>query len=309
MDDAQETTDNRLLVLVGATATGKTTLSIQLAQQFNGEIVSADSRLFYRGMDIGTAKPTEAECAGIPHHLIDICPPDQTITLGAYQERAFTTINDIQGRGKIPILVGGTGQYVKAVAEGWGIPRVPPQPRLRQALEQLGQNELGRWLQALDPVRAKTLDIRNVRRVVRALEVTLVAGIPISKLQRKSPPPYQILWLGLSAERNWLYDRIDRRVDQMMADGLLTEVRGLREQGYDDKLPAMSGLGYRQLLSYLNDEMALESAIERIKFETHRFVRQQQTWFHPDDARIHWLNSQSPKLTDQAFAIINHWLL
>ncbi len=308
IDGEQQTMDDKLsplLTLVGATAIGKTALSIQLAKQLNGEIVSADSRLFYVGMDIGTAKPTMAERAGIPHHLIDICQPNQTVTLGEYQERAFATIDDIHQRGKKPILVGGAGQYVMAVAEGWGIPRVPPHPRLRQALEQLGGDELGRWLQTLDPLRAKTLDVRNVRRVVRALEVTLVAGIPISTLQRKTPPPYQMAWLGLTGDRTWLYDRIDRRVDQMMANGLLAEVKQLQEMGYDGKLPAMSGLGYRQLLAHLKGELTLAEAVERIKFETHRLARQQQSWFHPNDSRIHWLDAAAPDLVELAVGLVN----
>ena len=250
-----------LVVIVGPTAAGKTSMSLALAQALNGEIVSADSRLFYRGMDIGTAKPTLAERQIVRHHLIDLCQPDQTLTLGEYQDMAFAAIDDIRRRGKLPLLVGGTGQYVMAVVEGWGIPRVPPQFRLRKALAKLGQEELGRWLSALDPARAETLDFRNVRRVIRALEVTLTAGVPISELQVKHPPPYDIGIVGLSCEREWLYERIDSRVDQMIENGLLDEVRGLIERGYSPKLPAMSGLGYRQLAAHLKGEMSLEEAL------------------------------------------------
>jgi tRNA dimethylallyltransferase len=278
---------------------GKTSLSLALAQAFDGEIVSADSRLFYRGMDIGTAKPTAEEMGDIPHHLIDICDPADTITLGEYQDRAFATIDDIHRRGKLPILVGGTGQYVMAVVEGWGIPRIAPQPELRDVLEAMGGEELGRWFRFLDPVRAETLDVRNVRRVVRALEVTLVAGVPISQLQKKSPPPYDIHIVGLQAEREWLYERIDRRVDLMMAGGLLAEVRGLWEQGVERKMPAISGLGYRQLYDYFEGNMTLDEAIERIKFETHRFARQQKTWFQPHDERIHWMPADDPDLVEK----------
>ena len=279
-----------LLVLVGLTAVGKTALSLRLAQQYGGEIISADSRLFYRGMNIGTAKPTAVEQAQVPHHLIDLCAPDETVTLGTYQQVAYGVIERVAGNGRLPLLVGGTGQYVQAVVEGWGIPRVAPQPELRQALETLGGEELARWLTALDSEAAAKIDPRNVRRVVRALEVTLVAGRPISDIQRKNPPPYDICMIGLHRERESLYRRIDARVDQMMADGLLEEVVGLRAQGYDEPLAAMSGLGYRQLLAHLRGELTLAEAVERIKFETHRFARQQATWFRLDDPKIAWFD-------------------
>ena len=278
-----------LLVVVGPTAAGKTALSISLAQAFAGEVVSADSRLLYRGLDIGTAKPTRAECAGIPHHLIDICAPDETLTLGEYQRLAYATIDAIHARGRLPILVGGTGQYVKAIVEGWGIPEVPPHARLRTALAQLGGAELARWLATLDPEAAAKHDPRNLRRIIRALEVTLVAGRPISELQRKTPPPYRICQIGLTRPREQLYARIDARVDQMMANGLLDELQKLRAMGYGRSLPSMSGLGYRQLWAYLDGEMNLDEAIERIKFETHRFARHQANWFREDDPTIRWL--------------------
>ena len=216
----------KLLVILGPTAVGKTALSLQIAEQFEGEIISADSRLFYRGMDIGTAKPSAAEQAQAPHHLIDICNPDETLTLGEYQRRAYRTIDSVLENGRLPILVGGTGQYVKAVVEGWGIPEVPPHPDLREALESMGGPELARWLQRLDPTAAERIDARNVRRVVRALEVTLVTGQPITDLQRKTPPPYDIKMIGLIRDRETLYQRIDQRVDQMMTAGLVAELEG-----------------------------------------------------------------------------------
>jgi tRNA dimethylallyltransferase len=279
-----------LLVIVGPTAVGKTALSIALAQKFDGEIVSADSRLFYKDMDIGTAKPTIEQRTAVPHHLIDLCRPDQTITLAQYQRLAYETIDAIHQSGRLPLLVGGTGQYVKAVVEGWGIPEVAPRKRLRKALENLGGPELARWLAALDPDAAERIDPRNVRRVVRALEVTLVTGRPISQLQRKKPPPYRIKTIGLHTDRETLYQRIDHRVDQMMAAGLLDEVKTLLAEGYKPNLPAMSGLGYRQLLEHLAGNNTLEEAVERIQFETHRFARQQATWFRLDDPNITWFD-------------------
>ncbi len=286
-----------LLVLVGPTAVGKTALSLELARRFNGEIVSADSRLFYRGLDIGTAKPGAAERAAVAHHLIDICAPDETLSLGQYQRLAYQTIDAILARGRLPILIGGTGQYVWAVVEGWGIPAVAPQPALRAALEALGGNEVARWLAALDPVAATRIDPRNVRRVIRALEVTLVTGRPISELQRKIPPPYDVRLIGLTRDREALYARIDARVDAMMAGGLLDEVRRLRDLGYGRDLPSMSGLGYRQLSAHLAGETTLAEAVARVKFETHRLARQQATWFRADDPRIHWFAAESQTAT------------
>lgn len=295
-----------LLALVGATAVGKTALSLSLAAQFNGEIVSADSRLFYRGMDIGTAKPTPAERTAVPHHLIDICNPDETLSLGAYQKLAYDTIEAIQEHGRLPILVGGTGQYVKAVIEGWGIPAVAPQPALRDVLSRLDGAELARWLHALDP--ASQIDPRNTRRVIRALEVTLVSGVPISVLQRKTPPPYAIKVIGLYWERAAHFARIDARVDEMMAAGLLAELEGLRAAGYGRALPAMSGLGYQQLWAYLDGEMDLDTAVERIKFETHRFARHQAAWFRRDDPTITWFDASRVDVGTAVSEFVAGWL-
>jgi len=297
-----------LLVIVGQTAVGKTAVSLQLATAFNGEIISADSRLFYRGMDVGTAKPPPAERAQIPHHLIDICQPDETLTLGEYQDLAYAAITAVHQSGRLPILVGGTGQYVQAVVQGWGIPRVPPQPELREALAQMGGAELARWLTALDAAASAKIEPRNVRRVIRALEVTLVSGRPISELQRKQPPPYNICQIGLRRERAALYARIDQRIEAMMAAGLLAEVAALREKGYGRSLPAMSGLGYQQLCVYLDGEMTLDEAVERIKFETHRFARQQNTWFRADDPAIAWFDMENAGVETAVLAFVNRWL-
>ena len=297
-----------LLVLIGPTAVGKTALSLDLARRFDGEIVSADSRLFYRGLDVGTAKPTPTERATVPHHLIDVCEPDETLSLGQYQRLAYRTIDAIHNRGHLPILTGGTGQYVWAVVEGWGIPEVAPQPALRTALDRLGDDEPWRWLTALDPVAARRIDPRNVRRVIRALEVTLVTGRPISELQRKTPPPYDVQVIGLWRDRRSLYERIDARVDAMMVEGLLDEVRQLREAGYGGDLPAMSGLGYRQLMAHLAGEMSLDEAVERVKFETHRFARQQATWFRRDDPRIIWFDLDEDDDPARVAAVVEKWL-
>jgi tRNA dimethylallyltransferase len=300
--------ESPLLVIVGPTAVGKTALSLRLAEAFQGEIISADSRLFYRGLDIGTAKPSLVERAQVPHHLIDICQPDQTLTLGEYQRRAYAAIEDVLGRNRLPMLVGGTGQYITAVIEGWGIPEVAPHPRLRRELERLGGDELARWLAVLDPQAAQRIDSRNIRRVIRALEVTLVTGRPITELQRRHDPPYDIYVIGLGRDRETLYTRIDVRVEQMMEAGLLAEVEALKAAGYKRPLPAMSGLGYRQLLAYLAGETTLAEAVERIKFETHRFARQQHTWFRADDARIHWFDMGEEGPEEAVLAAVQGWL-
>ncbi len=279
---------------MGPTGVGKTELSLRLAESLDGEIVSADSRLFYRGMDIGTAKPTPEERARVPHHLIDIAEPDETVGLAEFQEQAYSAIADIHTRGKLPLLVGGTGQYVRAVVEGWCIPRVPPDPGLRATLEaqaeREGAKQLHTRLAQLDPDAAQHIDARNVRRVIRALEVCLITGQPISKQQRKQPPPYRILQLGLTMERAAIYARADRRVEAMMAAGLEDEVRQLVEAGYGWDLPAMSSLGYVQFRPYFEGRASLEEVITEIKRATHRFIRHQYNWFRLNDPAIRWFD-------------------
>lgn len=283
-----------IIAIVGPTAAGKTALSLALAEMLGGEIVSADSRQIYRGMDIGTAKATAEEQARAPHHLLDLVAPDQILTLAEYQRLAYATIADIHARGRLPLLVGGTGQYVHAVLEGWRIPEVAPQPDLRAALEAevvtYGAEALHARLAALDPVAAARIDLRNVRRVIRALEVCLTAGQPISELQAKSPPPYVVVQIGVTRPRPELYARIDARVDHMIAAGLVDEVRRLAEAGYDWELPAMTGLGYRQIGQYLRGEATLDEAIALIKRGTRRFVQQQYNWFRLDDPAIRWMD-------------------
>jgi tRNA dimethylallyltransferase len=302
-------TQPQVLVIVGPTAAGKTALSLALARALGGEIVSVDSRLFYRGMDIGTAKPTPAERAIAPHHLVDICDPDETLSLSEFQHRAYAAIDDILARGRLPILVGGTGQYVMAVVEGWGIPEVAPQPALRRALEALPTGEAARWLLALDPAATERNDVRNVRRVVRALEVILTTGRRMTDLQEKTPPPYDFLILGVGRDRDELYARIDARVEAMMAAGLLDEVQALRAAGYGRRLPAMSAVGYRQLLDYLDGRRALEEAVDQIKYDTHRLARKQGAWFRESDPRIKWLEpGETVESLATIAALVTRWL-
>ena len=292
-----------LIAVIGPTAVGKTAISLHLAETCDGEVVSADSRQVYRGLDIGTAKATPQEQRRVPHHLLDLTNPDEPLTLADYQRLAYAAIEDILRRGKLPLLVGGSGLYVRAVLEGWTIPRVEPNPALRAALEQEAERQGGaalhRWLATLDPQAAARMDPRNVRRVIRALEVCVTAGRPISALQAKRPPPYRILRLGLTMPRSLLYRRIDERVERMIASGLVEEVRALVAQGYGFDLPALSGLGYRQIGLYLQGEATLEEAVALIKRETRRFVRQQSTWFRLDDTAIRWFDAGAPDCARQ----------
>ncbi|NLV73861.1 MAG: tRNA (adenosine(37)-N6)-dimethylallyltransferase MiaA [Chloroflexi bacterium] len=282
----------KLLVIVGPTAVGKTALAVRLAQQLRCEAVSADSRQIYRGMDIGTAKPTPAEQAALRHHLIDVVAPDEVLPLPGYLALAQAAIKDISARGALPILVGGTGQYVRALLEGWNVPEVPPNPGLRSELleyaEREGAEALHQRLNTLDPAAAARIDYRNVRRVVRALEVHLTLGQPISALQTKRGNDYEVLMLGLTLPRETLYTRADARIDAMLAAGLVAEVEALLAAGYSHELPAMSGLGYRQIAAHLRGEMPMEEAITRFKNATHRYIRQQYSWFSLQDTKIAW---------------------
>jgi len=287
---------NRLLAIVGPTGVGKSRLALSLAQAFDGEIVSADSRQVYRYMDIGTAKPGKEEQALAPHHLINIVNPDEDFSLAQYQQLAYRTIEDIEQRSKLAILVGGSGLYVWAVLEGWRIPKVAPDLKLRRRLEEkvvrVGRNELHHQLAQVDPVAAQRIDPGNVRRMIRAIEVYRGVKVPFSQLQLKTKPVFDTLIIGLTADRVELYRRIDLRVDEMIKLGLVDEVRGLLDMGYDLALPAMSGIGYKQLGMYLGGELTLAAAIQHIKFETHRLVRHQYSWFRLKDDRIKWFDIQ-----------------
>jgi tRNA dimethylallyltransferase len=291
-----------LIAIVGPTAVGKTKIAVQLAERLGGEIVSADSRLFYRGMDIGTAKPTLAERQHVPHHLIDVADPDETWSLALFQQRAGQTISEIHARQHLPFLVGGTGQYLRAVVEGWEIPRVEPDPRLRLALEdwarQIGPVELHARLAVLDEVAAKRIDPRNLRRTVRALEVILSTGRRFSDQRQRGRPIYRLLVLGLACPRPELYARIDARIDDMLAMGLVDEVRQLLARGYSPDLPTFSAIGYREMIAYLQGKYGLEEAVAEIKRHTRIFVRRQANWFKPNDPGIHWFES-SPGVVDE----------
>ena len=290
----------RLAVIVGPTAVGKSRLAVDLALELGGEIINADSRQVYRYMDIGTAKPGAAEQAAVPHHLLDLVNPDEPFNLALYRRKSLQAIDDIFSRGKLPILVGGTGQYVWATVEGWVVPAVAPDLELRKSLEeqaaQLGHLALYQQLVEEDPDTARVIDPRNVRRVVRALEVCRGAGQPFSRLRRKVEPPFDSIILGLTMPRSDLYGRIDRRVESMMENGLVDEVRRLHGMGFGVDLAPMTGIGYMEISSYLANQVDLESAVEKTKYRTHHLARRQYAWFNLKDTRIRWLTADKSSM-------------
>ena len=291
----------RVVAIVGPTASGKTALAIALAQALRGEIINADSRQIYRGMDIGTAKPTPDEQRAARHWLIDVAYPDDSFTLADFLDGARGAMDDIAARGKLPIVAGGTGQYVWALLEGWRVPRVPPDVALRAELKAIAESEgagvLFAELRAIDPASADVIDARNVRRVIRAIEVTRATGRPFSEWRVRDAPAFDATIVGLhvgsGGNREALYARIDTRVDAMIAAGFVEEVRGLQAAGYGCDLPSMSGIGYRQVCEHLRGEATLEESVARIKTETHWLARMQHTWFRQDDGRIRWLDADA----------------
>lgn len=300
-----------LIALMGPTAVGKTELAIALASRLDGEIVSADSRLVYRGMDIGTAKPGPEDLTSVPHHLIDIVEPSQNFSLGAYRKAALAAIRDIHARGRIAFLVGGTGQYLTAVLQGWRPPPAPADWELRRRLEAIAESEghqaLHAQLAEVDPDRARAIDSRNVRRVVRALEIYHLTGLRPSEARHLVAPPFAIFRVGLRRPREELYRRIDHRLEAMLAAGWMDEVAGLIERGVDPESPAMSAIGYRQLAQVVLGELSLEEARQKIRSASRKFVRRQANWFKPDDPQIAWFDMQ-PGVVDALETRLRRWL-
>ncbi|MDA1348830.1 MAG: tRNA (adenosine(37)-N6)-dimethylallyltransferase MiaA [Chloroflexi bacterium] len=294
----------KLLAVVGPTAVGKSDFAVEASRKFDGEVINADSRQIYRHLDIGTGKPTLDERHSVPHHLFDFVDPDENYSLVLFLKQARAAISDVHARNGLPVLVGGTGQYVWALLEGWQVPEVFPDPETRQLLEDravsLGPDALHAELATLDPGAAKNIDARNVRRVVRALEVAY-SGLDRRGPVRKSPPPYDVLIVGLTLERAALYDRIDTRVDAMMEAGWPSEVEALLARGYGPELSSMSSVGYAELARLLQGELSLDEAVQKIKYRTHRFARSQYAWFRPDDGRINWFD-----VADGTDMVLNH---
>ena len=291
-----------LIVLTGPTAVGKTSLSISLAKAVNGEIISADSMQVYKGMDIGSAKIRKEEMQGVTHYLVDILEPEEEFHIVKFQELAKAALEEIYAKGKIPILVGGTGFYIQAVTRDIDFTQAEQETSYREELEQFakekGAEHLHEKLREVDSKSAENIHANNVKRVIRALEFYHQNGTPISEHneeQKQQTSPYNLAYFVLTAPREILYERIDRRVDQMMEEGLLEEVKSLRERGCHRGMVSMQGLGYKEILAYLEGEYPLEEAVRILKRDTRHFAKRQLTWFRReqdviwvDKEQFHW---------------------
>ena len=285
----------KLIAIVGPTGIGKTALSEQIIRYIDSEIVSIDSRQIYRNMDIGTAKPKPYLLNTIPHHLINIVDPIDEFSITDFLQSAKTSIEDIISRGKTPLLVGGTGQYFWSLIENWTIPSVPPNPELRKKFEQIankyGADRLFEELKSIDVEATKIIDSRNIRRVIRALEVGITGNKKWSELRSKDPVLYDPVIIGLTKDRTILYQDVDTRIDEMLTEGWIEEVILLKNSNIDLSYPSMSSLGYDEIYRYLNGEVSLNDATQKIKINTHRFIRSQYNWFRISDMRIHWFDT------------------
>ena len=301
--------------MVGPTATGKTSLGIDLALQLDGEVVNADSRLFYYGMDVATAKPTQSETKGIPHHLIDFLSPSEQYSLAEYLKKARLVITEIFDRGKVPILVGGSGQYVWAIIEGWEVPEIQPDPSLRSHLEfklaQHGIGPLAEQLTAISPITAETTDLRNPRRVIRAIERVQSESINPSFTEgRSTDSPFDHYIVGLMIDRTDLHARVLERLDSMDKNGWKQEVELLLQAGYSTKDRALSAIGYPQMISHLNGEYDFRESKRLTAVATNRLIRHQNNWFKQNDTRINWFNmTRDPKRhTQSIISAATEWL-
>jgi tRNA dimethylallyltransferase len=286
-----------LVVICGATATGKSGLVLELAQRLGSVIISADSRQIYREFDLGTAKPSLVEQQLVPHYLIDICAPTETLTLAQYQARARALIENSEL--SFPLLVGGTGLYIKSITKGLKIPPVSPQPQLRSQLASLGQTQLYAFLSQVDPVAAQKIHPRDRVRTLRALEVFYVTGSPISAQQGENPPPYPILQIGLDCETDALQKRLEIRTNKMVELGLVQEVENLCQK-YGEELPLLNTLGYAEIKQYLAEDISLTKAVDLIILHTRQFAKRQRTWFRAYP-QIEWFDADSPYLLDRVW--------
>ena len=279
----------RLIVILGPTASGKSALAIKLAKKFQGEIVSADSRQVYKGLDIGSGKITTQEMRGIPHHLLSVASPKRRFTVPQYAKLAQKTVSSIQKKNKIPFLVGGSPLYIYALTDGWVIPEVKPNAKLRKQLEKLSTEQLLKKLQKLDPDRAKTIEQKNPRRLIRALEIVLTTKKPVPPL-KKHPLPYPVLFLGVRKSSLVLSQNIRRRFLLMLKRGFLNEIKDLRKQGLSWKRIEDFGLEYREGSQYLKGKISKKEMVEKPTKATQDLARRQMTWFKKDP-RIRWITS------------------
>lgn len=306
--------EQRILIILGPTAAGKTGLGIDLARRFGGEIVSADSMQVYRGMDIGTATPTSEEMAGVPHHLVNIIPPTESFSAGRFKRLAREAICDVAARGCLPIVVGGTALYIRVLLYDFPLAAVPADHALRERLgrvvEKQGSEVLHGQLEAVDPDSAERIHPNDARRIIRALEVHAGTGATMTEWRNSTPrePVFDALKIGLRMDREVLYDRIDRRVDRMIEEGLVDEVRSLLERYGGLSRTASRALGYREAASYLGGEMGLEECIENIKKNTRNFAKRQLTWFRKDPD-IRWIGAARDGTERRAAELVEEWML
>lgn len=287
----------KLIVILGPTASGKSSLAINLAKRFNGEVVSVDSRQVYKGMDIGTGKVTKKEMKGVPHYLLDVASPKTRFTVTQYKKLALKAINKIFKKGKVPILCGGTGFYIQTVIDGIVIPEVKPDWRLRRSLEQLSADELFKRLKKLDPRRAKTIEKKNKRRLTRALEIVIKTKKPVPS-QKKKPLPYPVLIIGVKKEN--LKALIKKRLLERLKKGMVAEIKKLKKSGVSWQKLEEFGLEYRYIAKYLQKKLTYNEMVEKLQKETEHYAKRQMTWFKRDK-RIRWTKKQpeAEKLTKE----------
>lgn len=298
-----------VIAVVGPTASGKTSLSIELALKYQGEVIACDSRTVYKYMDIGAAKPTVEERKGVPHHMLDVVEPDRVYTVAEFQKAGTEAIQDVISRGKLPVVTGGTGLYARALLEGLQIPEVGPQEKLRESLKQTAETEgnevLFNKLRELDPVSAEKIMPNDLLRIIRALEVTMVLGKPFSEVTRRVEVPYNVIWVGLNFDdRTVLKDRIALRMNQMMEQGLLDESRFLHER-FGPTQPILNAVGYRQMFNYIDGVWSIEEAIEDCLKHNFQLARKQIMWFRANPDTIWFVVDKSKQLFDDVFHEIN----
>ena len=303
-----------VIVIVGPTASGKTKISIELAKDIKGEIISADSMQVYKYMDIGTAKADEKERAGIRHYLIDEVYPDEEFSVARFQQLALKYIDEILQKGKVPIVVGGTGLYINSLIYNINFSETISDWELREKLkkeaEEKGNEYLHQKLREIDPEAASRIHVNDVKRIIRAIEVFKYTNKPISyhqEISRLNPPKHKFLIIGLTMDRKKLYDRINRRVDLMLERGLVDEVKKLASMGYDKNSVAMQGLGYKEILAYLRGEMSLEDAIYILKRDTRRYAKRQMTWFRRIE-NVHWIDLDKCEREEEILKNIKYYI-
>ena len=294
----------KIIAITGPSSSGKTALAVELAKELNGEIISVDSRQIYKGLDIGSAKPTLEERQGIPHHLMDIIEVTEPYSVADFCDSAIELISEISSRGKLPILAGGTGLYFRTLLQDFDLPRVAPNEELRAELDKKDTQELYNMLLEKDYDIAQKIHFNNKVKIIRALEVCITLGIPMSKAQKKKEAPYDTLWIGLNTEdRDFLYERINKRVDVMISQGLESEAKVLFEK-YGNNNILLNTIGYQEFYPYFNGEVCFDSAIELLKQNTRRYAKRQISWFNANKD-INWFDVKTTSKDEMVIKIIN----